>query len=177
MIAVVLTAVAAVTLASYADGWFRSVWLYVRPFQDHGLSLIREPGWLLVVHEFGMGSLMQMSPGASLPPRFAFYYEPVASPTTPTVNAFVANTVDLGLVKLNIETNRSTLGADALIVRHELVAALALVAAGLAWLSCRRSVLKRRAAERRCLHCGYDLRGQADNQTACPECGESPLAP
>ncbi|MEM1210619.1 MAG: hypothetical protein AAGI54_15260 [Planctomycetota bacterium] len=170
-IAVALSLVAVVAIASYVDGWFRDVWLYARPLSDHGVSVIREPGWLMIVHEFGMGSLMQMNPGLQAPPRFAFYYEPATGLATPTLDAFRPTTVDLVILKANLEPARIRPGADAVMLRHELVTAVAVLAAGLAWLSYRRALLKRRAADQRCVHCGYDLRGQGDDKNACPECG------
>ncbi|MEO0965695.1 MAG: hypothetical protein AAFY08_11290 [Planctomycetota bacterium] len=177
LIAVVLSLAAIVAIASYVDGWFREVWLYARPLNNHGVSLIREPGWVMIVHEFGMGSLMQMNPGLQAPPRFAFYYEPAIGLATPTLDAFRPTTVDLVILKANLEPARTRPGADALMLRHELVTGLALAAAALAWWLYRRSLLRRRAAEHRCVHCGYDLRGQEDVEDTCPECGVSSLGP
>ncbi|MEM9250967.1 MAG: hypothetical protein AAGB29_01340 [Planctomycetota bacterium] len=176
LVAVALTVFAAIAVASYADCWFHGLWLYARPLNDHGVSLIREPGWLMIVHEFGMGSIMQLNPtSAAPPPRFTFYYEPtLGSPVT--VTAFQPTTIDLYLLQAHLEPNRTTPGADALIVRHELVTALALIAAALAWWLYRRSILSRRANNRLCVHCGYDLRGQPEGQTICPECGKSTLS-
>lgn len=173
LLCVALTVAAALAAASYLDGWFHEVWLYARPVNDHGFSLIREPGWLMVIHEFGMGTVMQATGAGQMPPRFAFYYEPTNGFPT-TVAAFQAATLDLGVLKLHLEASRGGMGADSLFARHELVTALALTAAGAAWLLYRRSILRRRAAENRCLHCGYDLRGQGETTTACPECGKPP---